>query len=203
MPTGTGLDESVEDSIKENDSFIEQMLKDAESAPETGEIVSNPVIHKGSDDVPVPMVGRVSSAGYVFIYDTQTGDRSKANRNMLPQLLRVKRPDGSTVFTTVKPPFEPKIGIYKCLLHKDSPNRKLYDEMGLPVCPAGHLSSPYQAKRHMQKRHPAEWAAIEHEREEKERAEDRELRQKMLGNPAMAQAAPLYISEKIKQKRKK
>ncbi len=182
---------------KENQPLIEEMLRTAEVAEEPGDIVKNPVIHKGDDEIPSPMVGKVTSAGYVFIYDTRTGERSKANRNMLPNLLtKAKRPDGSLIFTTIKPPFEPPVGTNKCILHKEAPDRKLYDEMGLPVCPASHLSSPYQVKRHMQKRHPAEWAAIEHERETLDKAEDRALRRKMLAGTPIPESILLKKEEK-------
>ena len=155
---------------------LEEMLRDAEVAPEPGESMKDKVIHKGDEDLPTPMVrSMLESAGWVYIYDTQTGERSTANRNMLRQLLRRKREDGSLVFTTIKPPFEPKRGTYKCMLHPNDPNRGHYEELGFPVCMKSNLTSPFQVRRHMEKRHKMEWAGIEQERIDTERAEDRKL----------------------------
>jgi len=156
----------TEDTTKD----LEEMLREAEEAPEPGESVKEKVIHKPDEDLPVPMIrGTLESAGYVYIYDTNTGDRSLANRNMLRQLLHRKRPDGSHVFTTIRPVNPPnpiKRGTYKCLLHPDDPNRGHYAEMGFPTCPKSNLTSPFMVKKHMKNRHKVEWAAIEEERKE-------------------------------------
>lgn len=170
-----------------DETIVEQMLREAKSAPEPGEAVDK-VIHKGGDDVVGPIViGRITSAGHVFIYDTRSGDRSKCNRNMLPSKLKQKREDGSLVFTLKKPSFEPKRGILKCMLHLKSPERESYDELGLPVCRKANLISPYEVERHMQKRHKTAWEAIKHENQEAEKAElkaerqeDRELQRQLL-----------------------
>ena len=58
----------------------------------------------------------VESAGYVYIWDTRTADRSVCNRNMLQTTLGKLRKDGSRVFTTIKPDFEARGGQHKCLL---------------------------------------------------------------------------------------
>lgn len=168
-------------TIEDTQKDLEEMLRDAEVAPEPGESMRDKVIHKGDEDLPTPMVrSTMESAGWVYIYDTQTGERSTANRNMLRQLLRIRRPDGSRVFTTVKPPFEPERGTYKCMLHADDPNRGYYDTLGFPVCRKSNLTSPFMVRRHMEKRHRMEWAAIEQERKDAERAEDRKLQRTLI-----------------------
>lgn len=167
--------------IKESAELIEAMVDRAEKAEESGSMKAGDVISRGDEKAPAPMVvSQVSSAGYYWIYDTRTGERSKANKNMIPQLLRAKRPDGSLIFTITKPPFEPKRGTIKCMLHKDDPNRKHYDEMGLPTCIAGSIPSKHQLVVHMQKKHKTAWEAIEYERKERERQEDRELQKSLL-----------------------
>ena len=176
---------TIEDTQTQKD--LEEMLRDAEVAPEPGDSMQDKVIHKGDEDLPTPMVrSTMESAGYVYIYDTKTGERSTANRNMLRQLLRRKRPDKSRVFTTVKPPFEPKRGTYKCKLHLEDPNRGHYEEMGFPICPKGNLTSPFQVRRHMEKRHKMEWAAIEEERKDAEKAEDRKLQKTLIQSAVRA-----------------
>ena len=183
--------------MEDNKKLIEEMINEAEKAAEPGELAKGQVINQGDSDMPAPMVAmKPQSAGYVYVYDTRTRERSLCNRNMLVQILKKKRPDGSTVFTTVKPSIAPKRGSLKCLLHQDNPNRQHYDELGLPVCMKANLTSPYQVRRHMEKRHQMEWKTIEQERIDAERLEDRELQRQLIGK--VAGGAPLYVSDKDK-----
>jgi len=146
-----------------NEALIQDMLARAQKADEPG--VPNKVVRKGNeDDTPPSVVTTLRSAGYSYIYDTVTFERSLINNNMLPQALKKKRPDGSGVFTTIKPTELPKRGSLKCQLHPDNPNREYYDSLGLPVCSKANLTSPFQVKRHMQKRHKMEFEALEEER---------------------------------------
>jgi len=150
---------------------IEEQVRDAEQAAEIPlEIDKDEVKAAKSLGVESMEVGEVLSAGQVYIYDTKTGDRSICNRNNLAHNLRKQRPDGSFVFTTTKPPFEPPRGIHKCMLHPDE-RLPLYDTWGLAVCKKDNLASAYQVRRHMEKRHKAEYAAIKEEelREERDR----------------------------------
>ena len=177
----------------ENEKLIEEMVKDAEVAAEPGELKTKQVLHKGDDELPSPMMAtEIKSAGYVYIYDTRTGDRSLCNRNMLLQHLKKKRDDGSTVFTTKDPGFRPPQGTLKCLLHKDGLDRKHYDELGLAVCTKDNLKSKYQVIRHMQKRHKMEWETIEQERKDAEKEEDRMFQRQLMSK---AIEAPLYVKE--------
>jgi len=151
-------------------------------------------------------VAEVKSAGYVKMYDTKTGELSLCNRNVLRHHLEKKRPDGSFVFTTVKPKFAPKRGKLKCMLHTDSPDRETYNLMGLPVCMKSNLTSPYQVIRHMQKRHKVEYATIkeeearrERERTREEREADRAIQKAILEAAAKSQEAPLYVKEPKKK----
>ncbi len=194
-------------SETENTVLIEKMVAEAEAVKEPGEIGKGGVIHRGDDEVPSPMImSELKSAGHTYLYNTRTGDRSVVNLNMLRRKLQLKRADGRPVYTTVKPGITPTLGEYKCLLHKDDPNRKHYDEIGLAVCPKSTLNSPYQVRRHMMKKHKMEWDAIEQERTDKEKKEDREfqktLMNRVVGKPAGTPDAPLYVSAKDKAKTK-
>ena len=118
--------------------------------------------------------------------------------------LRKKRPDGSTVFTTQKPPFEPKQGTHLCMLHLNHPDREKWDELGLPRCPKDNLRNPFQVRRHMQKRHKVEWGAIQEEitRQEKEEVKAEKARTREFQEALINQAkpeAPLYVSPKKKK----
>lgn len=173
---------------------IAEQIRDSQEASEPGETKKGTIV-SDDKDLPAPKITSLKSAGYIYIYDTKTNERSICNNNMLSQHLRKKRADGSYVFTTQKPKVEPKRGTLKCILHPDNPKREHYDELGLATCLKDNLASPFQVTRHMQKRHKMEWQTIEAERVEAEKQDEREFRQKLVG-----QSAPLYISDKDRKK---
>ena len=210
----------MEDTIKmakeiktqtENDLLIEEMQREAKTANEPGEMAQLDVVSKGGDtDAPVPMIAStLTSAGWVYIYDTLTGEPSLCNRNMLRQHLLKVRPDGSHVFTVRKPDIEIKRGKFKCLLHEDDPNREHYKDMGFQTCRKSNLNSIFQRDRHMAKRHKDEWAAIQAEKADIKAQEDRDFNRQLLQSvtgrqvikPAKPRADALpgteaYISDK-------
>ena len=184
--------------MEDNEKLLEQMISEAEVATEPGELRGGQVISADDADMPAPMVSlKLQSAGYVYIYDNRTSERSVCNRNMLAAALKKKRADGSKVFTTTKPATPPKRGHFKCLLHADDPNREHYTELGLPVCGKANLTSPYQVTRHMEKRHQMEWKTIERERTDAEKQEERDFRRELMGKTVKA---PLYVSKKDQAK---
>jgi len=154
---------------------IEEQIRDAEVVAES------PIVVETDKELEVEMSPtQLKSAGYVYIYDTKTYERSLCNRNMLPHNLKKKRPDGSMVFTTIKPQVGPKRGHLKCMLHADEPGRHHYDDLGLATCLKSNLTSPYQVKRHMQKRHKDEYATIKEEEERAEKERERKLRESLI-----------------------
>jgi hypothetical protein len=132
----------------------------------------------------------IQSAGYVYIWDTQTGKSSVCNRNMLTSTLGKLRKDKSRVFTTIKPDFELHGGEFKCTLHADNEDREHYNSLGLAVCTKEDLDSPYQVTRHMQTRHPQEAATIEDINATTQREEDREFQRLLLQAAAQGITAP-------------
>ena len=162
--------------------YIEELMQEVEEAEEPGNLREGQVLHRSNDDMPLGVqVASVESAGHVFIYNTKTGDRSKTNRNMLEDQLRKVFPeDGTRVFTTVKPPFEPPRGTYHCLLHADNEERAHYDQMGLATCTKDDLASEYQVQRHMERRHRMEWATIGEERDRAEKDEERRFQRTLM-----------------------
>ena len=188
-----------------DDEQIAEMIQEAEKAGEPGGVQR--VVHRGDDEVPAAIAqASLQSAGWVYIYDRKSGEQSVINRNMLPRALQKQWPDGTPVFTTRKPTIGPVRGTLKCMLHADDPDRKHYDELGFTTCKKSNLRSPYEVRRHMQKRHKAEWAAIQEEREERKRQEDRDFQRELLGRakPVIGTPeAPLYVSDKPKVGRPK
>jgi len=163
---------------QDNTLLVEQMLREATVAPEPGVMKQGKIISDGSKDLPLG-VTTLTSAGYVFIYDTVTGEPSKINRNMLATKLKMRRPDGTFIFS-LKQTVKPARGTYKCLLHADQPQRDFYSSIGLAVCRKDNLTSMFQVERHMQKRHQQEWATIKAERERTEKQEDREFQKSLI-----------------------
>lgn len=170
---------------QDNEDMIQEMLRSAKPTEIEDVLSKNPIIHKGSEDQPAPMVvSKVSSAGYVWIWETDTFEKVPCLYYMLPSKLRSRRPDGSYRFTTIDPGQKPKRGDIKCMLHKDSPNRQHFNELGFRTCPKSNITSRYQLEQHMVKRHPQEWKSIEQERLAKEREEDRALQHLILNQVA-------------------
>ncbi len=154
-----------------NLELLEQELADAEKAPAP---VVEKILSTGDDGKSLPTaISSISGNDYVWIYDTKTHERSKTTKNMLATQLRKIRPDGSRIFTTSKPKEQPVRGSLKCMLHPDDPNRSHYDELGFAICNKNNLTSPYQVKRHMQKKHKDEYAAIVEEKALIEKAEEK------------------------------
>jgi len=182
--------------MEENRELVEEMLV-AKTAPEPG--TQDKVIQKGDDESPRMTIKWISSAGYVWVWDNRTGECSKINRNMLETQLRKKRLDGSRVFTTINPKIPVKRGNLKCMLHAKDPNREQYDALGLPTCRKENITSPYQVRRHMEKRHPQEWAAIKEEITRKEKEEERQLRESLIKMGQAKVEAPLYQKEAKKK----
>ena len=203
---------------EDNTQLMEDILRNAAKAPEPGTLELNKTVAEGTKDLPAGVV-ELKSAGYVYIYDTLSGEPSMVNRNMIPSKLQLKRPDGSFVFS-LRQTVKPHRGTLKCMLHADDPNREHYNSIGLAVCGKSNLTSPFQVERHMQKRHRQEWEAIKSEKEHREREEDRDLQRKMVEAMSGVKTAPsvtvatqkvtpseepeVYISSKpYKSKRKK
>lgn len=210
------------DTLQDNESLIAEQLRDAKLVELPSELKENPVIHRGDEELDAPMtVKELSSAGYVYVWDTRTFERGTVLYYMLASVLRRRREDGSFIWTTNDPKQLPWRGKLKCLLHKDSPDREEYDRMGFGVCRRQHIPNAFEVKQHMLLKHPKEWKAIEDLRKDRERQEDRATQKALLeavsgkkeepietrdttepkptDTPDEAQA-PLYVSDKDKKK---
>jgi hypothetical protein len=152
---------------------VEEMLRDAEIAEEPGDMVQGRVVGE-SEDMGTLTTHQLQSAGWVYVYDTLTADRSVVNRNMLPQQLEKRRPDGSYLFSTRKPEgIEPIVGEFNCFLHADDPNRTKYDRMGLVRCTKTGFLNELNRDHHLRTRHPRAFATLENERVREDREAER------------------------------
>jgi len=174
---------------------ITNVLEEIADAVDTASSIEPPMITEAPEPglqeiTEVNQGSIVESAGYVYIWDNRTADRSVCNRNMLQTTLGKLRKDGSRVFTTIKPDFEPRGGQHKCLLHETDENREEYDALGLPICTKDNLDSPYQVTRHMETRHPQEAATIADINATAAREEDREFQRILIQAAARGAALP-------------
>ncbi len=195
---------TTKDTLPENESLIQEALRDAKFVDMPSELKEHPVIHGGDDELVAPMtVKELTSAGYVYVWDTRTYERAPVLYYMLSEVLRRRRKDGSFIWTTNDPKKRPKRGTHKCLLHKDNPSRGEYDKMGLRTCEKSNITNEFEVKQHMLRKHPKEWDAIEDVRKERERQEDRTFQKALyeaVGSKVGTPDAPLYVSEKDKKK---
>ena len=175
--------------IQAQERAIEELMNEAEDAPEPGSLRKGASVHSASGTVPLSMtVSELQTAGYTYIYDRRDGSRSKTNNDMLHVQLEKRDDTGERIYTTVKPDYEPVKGTLKCMLHKDQPEREHYDVMGLETCSKSNLTSEYQVQRHMQNRHRMEWATISEENERIERETERAFQRAMM--EAVSRGAP-------------
>lgn len=189
------------DTLQDNESLIAEQLRDAKLVELPSELKREPVIHRGDEELDAPMtVKELTSAGYVYVWDSRTYERAPVLYYMLPSILRRKRPDGSFIWTTNDPKKRPNRGHMKCLLHKDTPDREEYDKMGFRTCKKSNIINAFEVKQHMLKKHPKEWQAIEDKRKDKERQEDRAFQRTLY--EAVGGKAPLYVADKDKKKTK-
>ena len=178
--------------------LIAEMEK-AEGAPEPGNFVPfRDIIHKGDEGLPVDVITHsLKSAGYVFVYHMETGERRAVNSNMLPMILRKTLDNGTRAFSTkpiANPPHPIIKGKLKCWLHKNGEYRELADKWGFPYCIAGSIKSPMDVESHMKHRHKAEYAAIMKSKEEKKEEEEREWRKALVD---LARPSPVGRPKKV------
>jgi len=154
---------------QESAELIEQMMRESKIEPGT-------VLDHGA----TPMIVKsVEGADKVTVYDTETGQSSSILYYMLPNALKKKRPNGKPYFST-KQTVIPKAGNMKCWLHPKYARREEFDALGLPTCNKSNLTNEFQVRRHMQKRHPQEWATIQEVENQKRNAEERKFQQSVI-----------------------
>jgi len=185
-------------ATENNDDVIAAMQGMLHRAPEPAGLTPGEASNSATanEDVPVNMIAStISSAGYVYVWDRRTGERSTINMNMLPAQLKKRHPDGGLVFQHFKPDIEPQRGTLKCLLHKESPGRAAYDLWGLAYCTKSNLPSPYMVEQHMAHRHKNEWATIQRQRAEEEKRGERERTEQHQRDLVAAVAGRLPVDE--------
>ena len=157
---------------------MEELMRDAEVAEEPGDLKQGSTVASTSNGMTMT-AAELQSAGYVYVYDTKTGDRSTINRNMLPGVLQKRRDDGSYFFSTKIPDIEIHQGTIKCVLHPDDENRKKYDSFGFITCKKSNFRTILDRDTHLRNRHKRAYETLRNE-EAREQKEIERLERQML-----------------------
>lgn len=99
----------------------------------------------------------------ITLYSMTDGEPIVMARAIAEMAIKKKYKGGGFMFTNdVNEAPKYKLGVVKCFLHPDSPERELLSEVGMAtkVCHSAHLASPYSKRIHAQHRHKDEWAAF-------------------------------------------
>ena len=193
------------EDTKGKDEVVESWLN-AEKATVPDETTKEPAIRDTNIPAGVGMrFHSLTEAGWVYVYHQQTGDRSIINRNMLQQQLLKELPGGKKAFGITPPKdarnnlITPLVGEYKCLLHKDDPDRAYYDRQGFAVCLREGIPSVHAQRQHMAKKHKVEWDTIKEGRKDIEKKEDKDFQRALYTR--LAGEKPVEVKEPIEEKR--
>ena len=182
----------------------DRLLAEQANSPEQFATVSPPSYMKAGEVLgpvneanPAPMrVSDLRFKGYVEVWDTVSGVKSLQPWWLLWQTMKKKRPDGSSVFTRTDPKIPPNYGAdLFCYLNVASPEYQRVKQLGFKPCTKQHIPHEDALMRHVKKSHSRAWEALERERVERIRQEDRKLQQDMLA--AMTQAAVRGIAPAV------
>jgi len=193
--------------VKEQENEIVEAWLRAEKAPEPGTVAFEGLIKDPELPTGVSMkFSTLINAGRVPVYHTKTGDRSVIPQSMLRAQLQKRLPkdEGGGYAFSINPPkdamgniIKPVQGTIKCMLHKDDPNRKLYDQMGFAVCPKDNITSQHSLVQHMKHRHHVEYETIEKIRTDAEKLEERTFQKALYTR--MTEAQPVVVKQEIPQ----
>lgn len=163
-------DEALYKMMEDLDSV--ETMAEAEAAPEP--FVEGMVVQPTQDKPFGSNISEVTGPGWVFLYNTMTGEQIRVNRWNLRDALKKTHDDPMHPEYMGRPLFATKrtkkrvLGANRCLLHPKDPDAALYQSWGLPVCLSEHLASPFQVTQHMNHKHKNEWAAIQEYRSKRE-----------------------------------
>lgn len=136
--------------------------------------------------------------GYVVVYHRATREPSVIMYDALAKQLKKIDPDTKELaFQLDRPSKPPYRGTLKCFLHADDPDRAKHDQFGFATCRKSNIPSDYQRELHMQRKHKAEWAAIQREKVDRERAERREFERLLLAQMRSGTVDPMVAAAMI------
>lgn len=177
-------------------------LIELESAPEPGKL-EQPERVSGQGESHNEL--ELTSAGYCYLWDTQTGEKILTPKNIIELRLKRKRPEGTPFFTNTDPHIPQPLYSHKCLLHPEHKDREIYRKMGMPTCPSEHIKNEFEVENHMRAKHGNESKILDRvvEKEDRERLIQMQTTQSEALQALLSkkeEEAPLYVSGKDKAK---
>ena len=191
-----------------NDTAWEQAIaeKSEEEVPTSG-MQEGEILSSGSDEF-TTRLRSLRHKGYVPYWNAKTGDYNECPKYLQWQIGDIKNSDGSTMYTFSNPNITPDYGMdLFCPLNPDSPVYYIVEAMGFPPCPKKHIPHEDGVNAHLQKSHKRAYEALNRDREQSERSEDRDLQKQMLqsnqdliqtlAGQVATQVAPPVAEEKV------
>ena len=136
---------------------------------------ATPVTEQTPDGISVQQIPSRNTT----IWHVPTGEERLIPIDLVADALAEMDEHGQPVFS-MTPVSLVNIGKVKCRLHRDDPDRELWDSMGLRSCSKEDLDNTFQRRNHLRRVHKLESEAIEaHEQDiqaQKWQAEQQEVR---------------------------
>jgi hypothetical protein len=183
---------TTEQKPKETDATWEQLIAPEveEAAPETfmreGDVLNIP-----SEENPNPVrVSELGYKGYVKVWDTKTGTENLQPQWFLVQTMKLKHEDGTPMYTRTNPHIPPNYGQdLFCPLNPESKEYASIAGRGFKPCRKHHIPHRDAVDAHVRKSHRRAYEALERDRVDRMRDEDRELQRETLrSNQALIQS---------------
>jgi hypothetical protein len=114
----------------------------------------------------------MKSAGYTFLWNRSTHERSVFNDNALAAKIAEQFPAdhptmaGQFAWTATEPSTPAPRGTTMCWLHTDRPERAKYDIEGYPVCDTDHFRNEFDAALHVEHKHKDVYLMITKQQEQ-------------------------------------
>ena len=157
-----------------------------------GYLKTGDIINRGdTSETPAPMkISDLKFKGYVQVWDNVTGNESLTPWWLLWQTMRLRREDGTAMFTRINPHIPPDHGEdLFCPLNPKAPADQRFIGGGFKACRKQHIPNEDAQLKHVQSKHSRAYAAMERNRVTRERAEDRALQQEMVRSQQAAMEA--------------
>lgn len=192
---------------KTADADWQKAMSGTEDITPPGSLKEGEVVNIPSEDSPAAVrVSELRYKGYVPVWDTKTGVRILQPHFFLWQTMRMKHEDGTLMYTSTDPHIPPNYGQdLMCPLNPESPDFARIQGRGFKTCRKRHIPHLDAVEAHVRSSHKRAYLALERERQDRIREEDRELQRETLrsnqelirsvvGRPATGVSEPIDVS---------
>lgn len=139
--------------------------------------------------------GTPANPGWVYCWNTKTGERVAVNRSTILTQLKKFHDDGTQAFAFEDPHITPpERQLYSCRLSKDSSFRVMADSYGFAYCEK-KLRSPLEVNRHMAHRHGDENDTFKELEATQERQGERQWQESLIRLAQNRETGPVIVSQ--------